>query len=64
MIIEFYQKKLYGKTYLYPSNHSAETICKLINRPTLTKEHLRICKEAGWEIKENTLKDFKELFVL
>jgi hypothetical protein len=60
MLIEFYQRKLYGKNYLYPHSDDARTICELINRPTLTLKHLRICKGAGWRIVEVICDDDRE----
>ncbi len=53
--IEFFAKRLYGSEYYYPASPDALTVCKLINKPTLTLEHLRICKEAGWDVKQKTV---------
>ncbi len=56
MLIQYTSKTIYGKEYHYPSSKDAETLCKLIKRPTLTNHHLAICKDAGWRVKENKIK--------
>lgn len=61
MNIKFYVKSVFGKEYYYPESEQAKVICKLLKTPTLTLKHLRICKDAGWNVeqienKENELK--------
>jgi hypothetical protein len=55
MLIEYYPRILYGKKYYYPSSNDAKAICKLIKRPTLMLEHIQICKDAGWKVKEKKI---------
>lgn len=52
MIVEFIAKKVYGTEYYYPVSNDAEALCKLIKRPTLTRDQLKICKGAGWVVKQ------------
>lgn len=51
--IEFLSKKAYGRTFHYPISEDAKTLCKIIKRTTLTNEQLKICKDAGWIVKQN-----------
>lgn len=64
MDVEFTLKTVYGKEYYYPASPDAKTICKLINRPTLTIQHLRICKDAGWTVKKtHPITEDKEIII-
>lgn len=50
MIIEVEIQQKYGKPRFYPISDDAKTLTDLLDRPTLTKEHLSKCKKAGWEV--------------
>lgn len=51
--IEFLSKKAYGRTFHYPISNDAKILCKIIKRTTLTNEQLKICKDGGWDVKQN-----------
>jgi hypothetical protein len=34
----------------YPNNGFAITLCKLMQKKSMTRKELEICKKAGWEI--------------
>lgn len=48
IIVSF--KKIWGKELFYPVSDDAKLIARITGRPTLLKEQLRICKEAGWTV--------------
>ena len=58
--IEFFSKKIYGSEFFYPCSPDAQTICKLIKKPTLTLEHLKICKDAGWNVKQKIIPNIQK----
>lgn len=45
-----FAKDVYGKTRYYPLNDPAKVICNLMKKKTLSKNHLKICDEAGWSV--------------
>jgi len=45
-----YAKDVYGKTRYYPINETAKTICNLMNKKTFSRDHLKLCDQAGWEV--------------
>lgn len=44
-------KTIWGKERFQPVSEDALTIARLIGKKTLTRNHLLICKAAGWSIK-------------
>lgn len=43
-------KKIYGKELFYPVSDAAKLLTKITGRPTLSKQQLRVCLEAGWSV--------------
>jgi len=52
MLIEYYEKIVYGKMHYYPLNQNAKAVCRILERPTLTVRHLKLCAENGWQVSE------------
>lgn len=50
MEIEVKLKRLYGKDRFYPESNDAKLLCKILDRPTITKEELKLAKEGGWSV--------------
>lgn len=48
--IEVLLKRIYGVERFYPISDDAKTLCALLESQTLTKEKLRIIKDAGWQL--------------
>jgi hypothetical protein len=48
--IEVLHKRVYGQNRFYPVNENAKCICDIVGCQTLTKDQLKRCKAAGWEI--------------
>lgn len=57
MIIEVEQRLVCGVKRFYPVSHDAKALCKILNKKTLDKTHLKICQEAGWIVTYNLNKD-------
>lgn len=52
--LELLFKNTYGRDRFYPLNEDAKHIARLLDQKALTREHLLICKEAGWKIQITT----------
>lgn len=42
--------KAYGMERFYPNNSFANTLCKLMQKKSMTRKDLETCKKAGWEV--------------
>ncbi len=51
MIIEVEVQQKYGKPRFYPISDDAKILTKLLDRPTLTADHLDLCQEHGWSVE-------------
>lgn len=51
-------KKMYGTDRFYPVNTDAQVLCDLMKVKSLIVEHLRFCKDNGWNISI-TQEDFE-----
>lgn len=43
-------KKIYGKELFYPVSEDAKLLTRITGRPTILKNQLKICVEAGWTV--------------
>lgn len=43
-------KKIWGKELFYPISEDAIFLTKITGRPTLLKNQLKLCIEAGWNV--------------
>jgi hypothetical protein len=51
MKVEVYLKRVYGVDRYYPANTTSNIICSLMGSKTLNLDQLKLCREAGWEVK-------------
>lgn len=51
MKIEVEVQQKYGKPRFYPRSNDALFLAKLMDKPTLTADHLQLCNEHGWEVE-------------
>lgn len=50
MNIEVVRKVAYGNERFYPLSDDAKFMVDVIGRPSLTRRHLQLFKQRGWEI--------------
>lgn len=43
-------RNVYGKDLIYPANHNASLLAKLVGKKTLTAHELEIAKQLGHEV--------------
>lgn len=50
MQLEVLLNNWWGRELFEPVNENAKTLCQLLKRKTLTKDQLKLCKDAGWDV--------------
>lgn len=57
-------QSVWGKKRFYPLSEDAKTLTELLKKPTLTIDHLTICKKAGWVVEiHNKILDLDDFLI-